>query len=552
MKLLKMQSMISAKRHSLLLLSKNKYLAFIFLFVLVVNFFFFFTYPINVAAYDYPNYLAMMHDQVSNLVHASGYPAFFMVLLSIFDVPQGSTIYDIAWLNEIQRLQFLLHTGLLLCCLIICTNVFNQLSAIIMCLVWGLSTLFMAGVDSAAPEWLLGELMALSFLLSAQAFICKSNKKKIIGYAFSGVIFSYAYLVKYNALLVFPILALILIFDRKSVCWKFFVISMSIVSCLALILAFVEFFHYPTTKSKQLNYDHAWVLLNDLPSQYLSLPSEQLEINSLRWKALSSVVPVDYSTARAYCCIETGAPADVRDAYYIKYRQIMRLSKNELIVFLKSNPLPNGFITELSAIPLYWYIGFPEIDALGIATFKEALLSNPMIYINKIFTGIKSWSTYDKQMIMVPFYSNKLALIFGENINHKNGFIKIIPTVHVHNPPISQLYWNPQEVVWRPGILGFESFTSIIMPRWMELLIFVGAMLGVLFSTNASVRFLGFVLLCAIATFSAASYVLLGMRFKEYISIIPLVAIFYGVGLSASHNIFRDVFVLKIGRHPIK
>lgn len=550
MKLLKMHYMLSEKKYFLSFLSKNKYLLLVFLLVMAINLLFFFTYPINIAAYDYPNYLTMMHDSVSNLIHASGYPAFLMVLLSIFDVPQGKTIYDIVWLNEIQLLQFLLHVGLMLYCIIICAKIFNKLSAIIMCLVWGLSTLFMAGVNSAGPEWLLAELMVLSFLLSAQAFCSMSNKIKIIFYVFSWMIFSCAYLVKFNALVVFPFLALIIVYEKKSVYWKFIAISISILPCIVLILAYVNFFHYPTTKSRQLNYDHAWVLVDAIPAEYFALPHQQLKINSLRWKALSSIVPADYSTAHAYCCIGTGAPPDVRASYYIQYRQIMRLSKNELIDFLKLNPLPSGFIKSVSSIPLYWYIGLSETDALGIATFKESLLTIPIAYLEKIFTGIKAWSTYDQQL--VPNYSNHLGLIFGESVSKKSGFIKVIPTVHLHNPPISQLYWNPQEVIWSPGVRVFENIDSIIMPRWLERLIFAVATIGILFSTNYRLRFFGIVFLCSILTFSVASYVLLGMRFKEYISIIPLVAIFYGVGLSSACSIFRDAVASTIGRHYVK
>lgn len=556
MKLLKTNDMVSSARHSLLFLSENKYLALVFLSVTAINFLFFYTYPINVAAYDNPNYLGMMYSRVSNLMLASGYPTFLMVLLNLFDVPNGKTIYDIVWLSNIQLIQFLFHISSLLCCLVMCARLFNKQSAFTICLVWGSSTLFMAGVNSAAPEWLLGELMVLSFLLSAQAFISTSNKTKIILYVTSWVIICCAYLVKYNALVVFPALALILLFDRKSIAWKFCTFSISALSCIVLMFAFVEFFHYPTTKSRQLNYDHAWVLLTAMPSEYLALPPEQLGINSLRWLVLSSMVPADYSTAGAYFSIDIGTPPNVRNEYSAKYRQTMQFSKNELIDFLKLNPLPSGFMQWVSAIPLYWYFGLPETDALGIATFKESLLTIPSVYFRKIFQGVQTWSAFDNQNFpsgkqTVPYYSSRLELTFGENINDDNGFVKVTPTNHLHNPPISQLYWNPQEVIWSHGVKVFESMASIIMPLWLERWIFVIAMLGVLFSTNANIRFFGLVFLCSILIFSVASYVLLGMRVKEYTSIIPMVAIFYGMGLSSAYSVFRDVLVSKIKKRYI-
>jgi hypothetical protein len=54
------------------------------------------------------------------------------------------------------------------------------------------------------------------------------------------------------------------------------------------------------------------------------------------------------------------------------------------------------------------------------------------------------------------------------------------------------------------------------------------------------VRFAGGVLLAAIVVFSVAAFVILGMRWKEAMAILPLVATFYGVGLVALYSTVRD------------
>lgn len=531
--------------HNLLAYLAKRQHFWLFILIVAVNLLFYYTYPINTSAHDNPNYLAMMYDHASNLIHASGYPAFMMAWLSIFHVPQGTDRFDIAWLGKIQLFQVLTHIGLMLYCFIISAKVFNKLAAMAMCIVWGSSTLFMAGVGSAAPEWLSGELTALSFLLSAQAFVSTNNKTKIAAYVFSWLLFSFAYLVKFNSLVMFPVLALILALDIKTIRWKLLVASISGVICIIFVASFIEFFHYPTTKSRQLNYDHAWVLVAAIPDGYFSLPPEQLKINSLRWEALASVVPPDYSAAGAYCCIDAIAMPSVRAPYLAKYRQIMGLSKSELIAFVKSNPLPGSFNPGPSAIPLYWYIGLAETDALGIEVYKESVLAIPGAYLKNIYQGFLTWSAYDKQI--VPFYSDRLGLIFSDELDEQSLFFEYALPPHAH--PWFQTYWSPKNELWSPGVWLFEKVSSVIMPRWLELLIFTLSALGIVFSPKSKIKFLGLLSLASVVIFSMASFMLLGMRHKEFIAIFPLIAIFYGAGLSSAYVIFRNALASKVGNH---
>lgn len=540
----KMQMVMLATKRILPSLAGKQYLLF-FALIAIINLLFYCTYPINVSAHDNPNYLAMMYGQVSNLIHASGYPAFMMVLLSMVDVPLGGDRFEIAWLAKIQLFQFLVHLGLMFYCFVISAKVFNKLAAMVIGIVWGLSTLFMSGVGSAAPEWLGGELTALSFLLSAQAFISSGNKTKIVGYVFSWLIFSCAYLVKFNSLVMFPVLALILALDTNAIRWRLVVASISGVICLIFTISFIEFFHYPSTKSRQLNFDHAWVMIASIPDGYFSLPPEQLKINSLRWKALSSAVPPNYSAAGAYCCIDAIATPDERAPYLAKYRHIMGLSKGELIEYVKSHALPLSFNAGGSAIPLYWYIGLAETDTLGIAVYVESILAIPKAYLEKIYNGLITWTAFDKQI--VPFYSDRLGLIFSDDLDEESLYFEYALPPNAH--PWFQTYWSPKNELWSPGVWLFEKISAAIMPRWLELLIFSVAALGIIFSPNSKMKFLGLLSFASVIVFSVASFMLLGMRHKEFITILPLLAIFYGAGLSSAYAIFRKALASKAGNH---
>ena len=79
--------------------------------VALTNFALFASYPINVGAYDYPNYAVMIQKGVSNLIHASGYPAILHYLTSLGSISTTNQepYFDGEWLNSIQGIHIALH-----------------------------------------------------------------------------------------------------------------------------------------------------------------------------------------------------------------------------------------------------------------------------------------------------------------------------------------------------------------------------------------------------------------------------------------------------------
>lgn len=505
-------------------------------FVALLNVIFYYTYPINVANFDYAGYLGMMNNQISNLILASGYPAVFILLINGLNISSVSSILDTTWLEKIQLLQLIIHLMLLLISYWFCIKIFNKIIAGVMLVVWGLSTLFMANVNSGAPEWLHGDLIALSLLMSFYAFSIHKIIFKYMFYILSALIFCIAYLVKFNSLVLLPVLIAVVLLDKKEVIWKILIITTSFCFGFILIFCYVKYFHYPSTKTKQLNYDHAWVLIDAIPADYFALPIESMKINSLRWRALSTMVPPDYSVAGAYCCIDIGAAPDVREGYKSKYNQIMRLSESELIDFLRINPLPPGYVKGASAIPLYWNFGLPETDALGIAVYRESLFAIPVSYVKKILNGISNSSAYTKQM--VPLYSNSQGVTLGKVPLNENGFIHFKP-LNSENL-YAQPYYNPSERVWGLGVKIFDILSKILMPRWLELLLISISMFGLILQKNTKFQFFGILCLSSLIIFSTASFMLLGMRTKEFVSITPILAIFYGLGIFSIFDFIRN------------
>ena len=469
--------------------------------VLIVSVVFSYTYPQNIAAYDNSNYLSMILENKSNLIHASGYPAIISMVIAMLGILQPLSVVDIDWLNKIQHIHLALHLLFFSVSFFLCSHTFGKRSAIIICVFWGLNPITLTGVNASAPEWLQGDLI----VLAAQNFVNPKPSQKIALYALAFGIMFCAYLVKFNTMVVFPLLALTVLIEHRGVLWKLKTLAVCLLTCWVMLYAFVKIYHQPTTHAKQLSYDHAWVLMEVMPTDYFQVNVDQLGINSLRWKALRAVVPTDTSMAGAYCCVDSGAPPEIREQYLAKYQKIMGLSREQLLEFIALNPLPPNVPNFAMAVPLYWYVGLPVIDKLGIAVFKESFFQNPVFYIKKVISGFLKWHTYDQSFITVPTSENKLGLIFRDEAGNPNTQFQYykIPenTIAQHS-----LYWNPVERLWSPGVALFQTVFKFMSSRWGEFIILSLAFIGLAVTKVEKYRLLGSIFI-ATGIASVISYV---------------------------------------------
>ncbi|MHA6236534.1 hypothetical protein [Pseudomonas fluorescens group sp. PF-69] len=508
--------------------------------VALLNFYFFSTYPINIAAFDYPNYAGMIFSNVSNLIHASGYTFGARIALNAFGIPNGENIYNANWLNQLQLLHFSFHILTICACTFMCNRVFGKLPAILMCLGWGGNVFFLGGVNSIGPDWLQGDLLALYLLMVLWAYKIE-NRSKIVIYTISAAVITAAYLVKYNSLVVAPILVIILIFEKRHWLWKVTALSAAGMTSYVLVSVFINIYHFPSTGTRQLSYDHAWVLTASTPKKYIQKNPQDLGINTLRWRALSTILPQDYFRAAAYQSADWGAPVEVKAQYLEKYEYFMKASRNELIDFTSKNSLPEGYMMSISAIPAYYYIGLAPADALGIAVFKESLISEPLTYTKKLYSGWKELLT-GKQIQTTPFISKSLDLEVGPDIN-ANGDIKLSPP----QGRIAQhlLYWNPAE---RAGYIGMKFFSTLnyLTPRsWLLSLLALVSCIAIIQTQNTRVIFSSAILIISTALLVCSSAMLLGVRFKEMLALLPILCIFLSVGISSCISWKKKAFTLK-------
>jgi hypothetical protein len=215
----------------------------------------------------------------------------------------------------------------------------------------------------------------------------------------------------------------------------------------------------------------------------------------------------------------------------------MSMPKISLEHYAKAVQLPDEFRIGDSAIPLYWYIGLKEGDDLGIQVFKESILLLWPDYLKRIIINLQKWGAFHKEV--VPFKSGDLGLKLGQERDAR-GYIKIL--VPDGQNPYLMRYWNSIGKIWAPGVNYFEKLSRVLIPRGIELFIAVLSISGIFFCRDRWVRMFTLLLFAASLAIIISSSILLGVRDKEYIALLPLISIIYAFGLSNFLIIIKRYF----------
>lgn len=482
------------------------------------------TYPLSVGASDNPAYVEMIQTGRSNLILASGYPFIMHVLLAVLQLEAPQAMYESHWLGVIQIAQNVLHFYLLAGLVWLTWRIYGRAVSGWFALLLGCNTLFLAGLNSAAPEWLQGDLIALSLLLAANAFT--DDRGKLVKYLLAAGVLTLAYLVKPNSLAVAPCLVALVCFDTGGVARKALRLGLSGLLAGAIVTLFVAVYHLPSTGTRHLNHDHAWILTSSLPPDYFATPVDKLGTNALRWRALVSIVPQGGSRAFAYPTVDTGASPVLRAAYRRRFDDVLKMSRVALQDFALNHPLPRGFQQGVSAIPLYWYVGLEPVDDLGISVYQEAVVERWPEYARRVVDGVATWGAY--QVDIVPFKSEPLGLVLEPAGDF--GFLRY--TVPPGEVPQHMRYWSPTEVIWGPGTMAAERVSVLAMPRPVELSLLLVSIVAMFAMRGRRRQAVTISILAAIMLSSVAGYMLVGVRDKELISMLPTLAILYALGVA--------------------
>jgi hypothetical protein len=506
---------------------------------LIFTVLFVFTYPLNIAG-DAINYLAMIVHLKSNLIHASGYPFVIGHLLhargplpqlsetSFWDPAAGVNATETTLLLTILFLQCAIHVVLAGLCIAILFRIFGPIVALVAIIVWGMSAFFMSSVSTAFPEWLQADLLFLTICLCALAYFQESRWKKVPAYVTAGGTFGLTFLVKYNSLIFGVVfLALMLL---ETIPWRLrWLTAFGCAAAFALVTGFhFSFFHYPSTRASAFHYDSGWVFMIRLATSFgndaLERPSG---INTLKYRALSRVIPQDYKFARAFQDINDTASPEIKAHYRPIYDRIMAMPETELQEFISRHPRPPVFHLSLSVVPLYQYIGLPEGDNLATKVFLEFVWHNPSLFASGVLRGVSGSSIAAIAQPFVPLGSDLDGLRPVRAL--ASGYNEYAPDQD--KSPLSLRYWSPRLILWEPGLRLFEA-THFLRPHpYLEFTAYLILLAGLVFRRSDQEKKIAATIMLALICFIISSNAIYPFRSKEAIAIWPMVCLLWAIAV---------------------
>ena len=500
-----------------------------------------YTYPLNIGNYDAYHYLKSIYTGESHLIHAMGYSYIVRGALGLLNwMPPADYLANLHWLRQLQFTQLCIHLFCGLGIYLLAYRIFGFWSSLITIILLGSNLSLMANVNSATPEWLQGDLVILSFLLLIEAKNFVALKKWAL-IVFSALLFAAAYLVKYNTLLVVPAFLGILLFgygqiklvNRIGLCIVYFI------TCTILMVTFANTYHFKTTGTKQLSYDHAWVLTASLPDGYFLYSPNDLGINTLRFIALAKSTPIPPPDDLTFA-FDMGPNPKERTIFQQHYQDMFSLARPELIDYVKARPFPEKFTAFNSSIRLYYFYGLTITDQLGIKVYIEAITDYPWVFLKRSYETIMRLLITPPPTQYYPIYSNIKGFVFEGN-EPISG--KISLKYNDLRYPEFALYFNPSRKV---DFYGVQFFDYLNLPIVNQLGLFLSsifnfaALIGIFIVKPRQTRIYYYSILLSVTCFIFCSTLLLGVRPKEAVFITPLYSLCIAIALTALITSIRN------------
>jgi hypothetical protein len=355
----------------------------------------------------------------------------------------------------------------------------------------------------------------------------------------TGLVFSLAFLVKFNSLVV--ILGLITIFVFSGLNLKRIAVGLAAatISAFSFVSFFSNTYHEPRTGTETLNFATSWNLTSSMDPGYLERDNEDLGMEALRWKALIQWLPTGY--AFAYPTIDTGAYPDVKEQSLSFWDDIMAMNRDQLIEITNAGQFKSEYSHFSQPVPIYWNVGLAEAETLGRDVFFEYLLSNPGHVFEKVSFGLSSdWGVYQSGFLPVEQDPKTLVLdVLGPNASNDLGY----SFEKVSGPPQFQLYWSPSMVIDKFAFDLASTLEKIRVPVWIEYLLTLLAIPAWFVLRRSGLSLLLVSALLSQAAFMGASWILVGMRHKEEVSILPITVLVYSLVIFAIAKFFRDLLL---------
>jgi hypothetical protein len=352
-------------------------------------------------------------------------------------------------------------------------------------------------------------------------------------------VFSLAFLVKFNSLVV--IFGLITIFVFSGLNFKKIALGLaaSTISALSFVSFFSSTYHEPRTGTETLSYATSWNLTSSIDHGYLERDNKDLGIEALRWKALIQQLPTGH--AFAYPTIDTGAYPEVKEQGLALWNEIMDMNRDQLIEVTNTGVFKPEYSHFSQPTPIYWNVGLAEAETLGRAVFFEYLLDNPGHVFNKVSFGLLSdWGVYQDGFL--PVEQDPKTLVLDSEAPNANNDLSY-SFAEVSGPPQFQLYWNPSMVIDKYAFDLASTLDNMRVPVWIEYLLTLLVIPAwfVLRRYGMSLMLVSAVL--SQAAFLGASWMLVGMRHKEEVAILPITVLAYSLVIFALAKQLRTLFL---------
>jgi glycosyltransferase involved in cell wall biosynthesis len=500
-----------------------------FAFVVVVRILFIKTYPLNNLGGDTPGYYHILCYRLSNLAHAPGYPFLAGLPLGISQFQQMALDHGAPFRSVLLVAQ---HGFDLLCLaffMLVLARAFNRTTAVLAVAIAGLSLQGMGVTSAVYPEWLQGDLLLLLIAFVILAWRAKPLRSKTLWYTMAFVAFTWCYLVKFNAMILLPVLVLLVALEKVP--WKHRLRIVLIAGAIAFLnyAAFVAFYQRPKTGTTALSYDHSWVLMARLAECYGGrLPYPQ-GIATKRWLAFAAMIPQTYEGESSGPFENVNiVPESIRRPYQRIAAELIAADEAHLDAILRAHPVPATFNLSKSSIPISWFVGLKVSDDLGIKVFLESVWHSPRQFIAS--TARTSLAALSESTFYPIFPTTYDLPSFTEKVNQIDE--SHMQLVQREDQSLPYRYSEP--VIWKPGYKLFSAMVGVPLPH--RLLVFliafssVAALIAGIFGKWDYRTVTPLLLTGLVVVLVVFSNAILEFRWKEMRFALPMVATTIAIG----------------------
>ncbi len=479
-------------------------------------------------AFDAGNYLDMIINHHSNLVHAGGYP-FVMGLFGLLGLDSVGKHFPHARLYFLIAIQ---HTLVVLALIPFChvlRAIYGRIVADGAILLFGFHWGILGLTSLFYPEWMQVTFLILCVCLCWYGVNLKSDKKALVCFSLSGALFALSYLCKFNVLYFVLVPIGIIIVMPRSRTMRCANATCFVMSFFAVVWLFKVVPHRITTGTTVLSYDHAWVLLYRTRS---ILPDEdyrhlaEIGVNGKRLMVLNSLLPWDNKNVGGINNINWISPDIQR--YRAKYLYILKAESDVLDKLIENLP-PVQWSWFEAFSPTTYYLGLAEGDTLGVRVFLEAAWHYRWRYLKSIINGVVVTARGLAVEMMVP-----------SQVDSSAGFVPKGFGFYSYQGPPTRAFFNPtnQYWVWRPGFVIFQALisgTQVLPTMVISFLFLVSFATSLVRSVRQSpmyssrVTCIGSIVILGFIVFSEA---ILSFRWhKEMILVMPFICVTTMIGI---------------------